>query len=222
MTAEGNRDILVDDYIDMIDYCGVDSFVTCNDEVPLAIGKRRGRQSVNRSKSWLKSHLQSEKKKQGMIANIQVTENIQLLEEQLSIINEKASELLGVHISGLHLGESLAQREFLLNTIYSKIPEDLVRFVSGPNTPCDIIDSIRLGTDVMVCSYPVHLAEKAYASTYGVEGNPGSKISCLNTKYKDDTSAIVEGCDCYSCSHFTKGYIHHLFNCHELLGIILL
>ena len=73
-------------------------------------------------------------------------------------------ELLGVHISGLHLGESPKQREFLLSTIYSKIPEDLVRFVTGPNTPSDILESIRCGTDVMVCSFPVLLAEKAYAS----------------------------------------------------------
>lgn len=206
----------------MVDYCKTDSFVTCNDEVPLSIGKRRGRQSVTRSKAWIKKHLQCNNKQSGVIANIQVTENIQLLEEQISLVNEQADDLIGVHISGLHLGESLAQREFLLTTIYSKIPENLVRFVSGPNTPCDILDSIRMGTDVMVCSYPVHLAEKAYASTYGLEGLKGSKINCMNTIYEHDRSAVVEGCDCYTCSHFTKGYIHHLFNCHELLGIILL
>lgn len=163
MTAEGNRDISVDEYMDAVDYCDVDSFVTFSDEVPLSVGKRRGRQSINRSKSWLLKQLQSSKKK-GIIANIQVTENIQLLEEQISLINDYANDLLGVHISGLHLGESPKQREFLLSTIYSKIPEDLVRFVSGPNTPCDIADSVRLGTDVMICSYPVLLAEKAYAS----------------------------------------------------------
>ena len=63
-----------------------------------------------------------------------------------------------------HLGESPKQREFLLSTIYSKIPEDLVRFVTGPNTPSDILESLRCGTDVMVCSFPVLLAEKAYAT----------------------------------------------------------
>lgn len=49
-----------------------------------------------------------------------------------------------------------------------------------------------------------------------------SKVNLFNTKYKDDKSPICEGCDCYACSHFTKGYIHHLFNCHELLGMILM
>ena len=164
LTAEGNRDISMDEYKDIIDYCDVDSFVTFNDEVPLSVGKRRGRQSTSRSKNWFQDHLSSSTKKNGMIANIQVTENIQLLEEQIAVVNAHASELLGVHISGLHLGESPKQREFLLSTIYSKIPEDLVRFVTAPNTPSDILESIRCGTDVMVCSFPVLLAEKAYAS----------------------------------------------------------
>lgn len=164
MTAEGNRDISVEEYKDIIDYCDVDSFVTFNDEVPLSVGKRRGRQSTTRSKNWLQDHLASTTKKNGIIANIQVTENTQLLEDQIAVVNEHASELLGVHISGLHLGETPKQRELLLTTIYSKIPEDLVRFVTGPNTPSDILESIRCGTDVMVCSFPVMLAEKAYAS----------------------------------------------------------
>ena len=44
----------------------------------------------------------------------------------------------------------------------------------------------------------------------------------MDTIYCDDRTPMLEGCDCYACKHFTKGYIHHLFNCHEMLGVILL
>ena len=47
-------------------------------------------------------------------------------------------------------------------------------------------------------------------------------MNVLDTIYKDDKSLLVEGCDCYACKRFTKGYVHHLFNCHEMLGVILL
>ena len=47
-------------------------------------------------------------------------------------------------------------------------------------------------------------------------------MNLVDNVYKDDKSLLVEGCDCYACKRFTKGYIHHLFNCHELLGVILL
>ena len=113
----------MDEYKDIIDYCDVDSFVTFSDEVPLSVGKRRGRQSTSRSKNWLQDHLSTSTKKNGTIANIQVTENIQLLEEQIAIVNAHASELLGVHISGLHLGESPKQREFLLSLLYRFLKE---------------------------------------------------------------------------------------------------
>ena len=164
MTSEGNRDISLKEYMDYTDEFGVDSYVTLNDEVPLTIGKRRGKQSVLRNEKWLKEQLETAKNKEGIIANIQVTENQQLLQDQLDLINQNASKLLGVNVSGLHLGESTKQREELLTTIFEAIPENLVRFVTGPNSPSEVLDSIRLGADVTVCSYPFLLAEKAYCS----------------------------------------------------------
>lgn len=164
MTSEGNRDISLKEYMEYTDEFGVDSYVTLNDEVPLTIGKRRGKQSVLRNEKWLKEQLETAKNKEGIIANIQVTENQQLLQDQLDLINQNASKLLGVNVSGLHLGESTKQREELLTTIFEAIPENLVRFVTGPNSPSEVLDSIRLGADVTVCSYPFLLAEKAYCS----------------------------------------------------------
>ena len=49
-----------------------------------------------------------------------------------------------------------------------------------------------------------------------------SKLNLMDTIYENDKSPLMDNCDCYACKHFTKGYLHHLFNCHELLGVILL
>ena len=166
MTTEGSQDLAFDEYLDMIKSFDVDSAVSFSDEVPITIGKRRGKQSVARSKAWLLQQLERSDKKSRIIANIQATDNMELLQEQISLINEHSDELFGVNISGLHLGESPQQREKILSAIYSSIPAVLVRFVTGPNSPREVLDSIRLGTDIAVCSYPVSLAEKAYASLY--------------------------------------------------------
>ena len=166
MTTEGSRDLAFDDYLDIVKSSDVDSAVSFSDEVPITIGKRRGKQSVARSKAWLLRQLELSDKKSRIVANIQATDNMQLLQEQINLINEHSDELFGVNISGLHLGESPQQREKILSTIYASIPATLVRFVTGPNSPCEVLDSIRLGTDITVCSYPVSLAEKAYASLF--------------------------------------------------------
>ncbi|CBK23137.2 uncharacterized protein [Blastocystis hominis] len=242
MTTEGSRDLAFDEYLDIIKSFNVDSAVSFSDEVPITIGKRRGKQSIARSKAWLQQQLERSDKKSRIIANIQATDNMELLQEQISLVNEHSDELFGVNISGLHLGESPQQREKILSAIYSSIPAVLVRFVTGPNSPREVLDSIRLGTDIAVCSYPVTLAEKAYASLYepfsilylrrfsnesifcNEQENiqQETKMNLLDNVYKDDKSLLVEGCDCYACKRFTKGYIHHLFNCHEMLGVILL
>ena len=78
-TTEGNRDVTIDDYLDMMNYLRCDSFVSFNDEVQLSVGKRRGKQSVFRNKDWLQRHVQKADESQGgIIANIQVTDNTQL------------------------------------------------------------------------------------------------------------------------------------------------
>lgn len=164
-TSEGNRDVSVTSYLDMVKYLGCDSFVTFNDEVQLEVGKRRGKQSVFRNKDWMQSHIQlAEESQGGIIANIQVTDNTQLLDEQLDIVKQNSNSIFGINIAGLYLGENSQQRNTLLQHIISSIPETLVRFVTGPNSPFEVLESMRQGIDLTVCSYPIDLAEKAYLS----------------------------------------------------------
>ena len=164
MTSEGCRDLPFKRYLQYLQFIDVDSFVTFNDEVPLAIGKRRGRQSVTRNIDWLQKQLATPEQHGRIIANIQVTENPQLLQQQLEIVSQNVEKFYGIHVSGLYLGETPQQRTSLLNTIYSSVPADLVRFITGPITPSEVLQEFLLGSDVTVSSYPVTLAESAYAS----------------------------------------------------------
>ena len=38
-------------------------------------------------------------------------------------------------------------------------------------------------------------------------------------RFKYDQKPIDEHCDCYTCRHFSRGYIRHLFNTNEILGL---
>ena len=69
-----------------------------------------------------------------------------------------------MNIAGLYLGETAQQRNELLSRIFAALPESLIRFVTGPNSPRDVLEAIAVGSDVSVCSYPIDLAEKAYCS----------------------------------------------------------
>ncbi|MGB6049282.1 MAG: tRNA-guanine transglycosylase, partial [Rhodococcus sp. (in: high G+C Gram-positive bacteria)] len=41
----------------------------------------------------------------------------------------------------------------------------------------------------------------------------------INTaKHRRDFTPIDENCDCYTCAHYTRAYIHHLFKAKEMLA----
>ena len=43
-------------------------------------------------------------------------------------------------------------------------------------------------------------------------------IKIRNARHRHDTSTLDSECDCYTCTHFSRGYLHHLEKCGEMLS----
>ena len=43
-----------------------------------------------------------------------------------------------------------------------------------------------------------------------------------NARHKRDSAPLESGCECYTCRHFSRAYLHHLFLAEEMLGPTLL
>ena len=48
-------------------------------------------------------------------------------------------------------------------------------------------------------------------------GNKG-KVVIKNAQHADDSAPIQEGCTCYTCSHYSRAYLRHLFLTKEILA----
>lgn len=46
-------------------------------------------------------------------------------------------------------------------------------------------------------------------------------VKIRNAVHRHDDSPLDSGCDCYTCRHFTRSYLHHLDKCGEMLGSML-
>lgn len=92
------------------------------------------------------------------------------------------------------------------------LPEDKVRYLMGVGEPVDIIEGVIRGVDIFDCVLPTRIARHGQAFTRT------GKINFHNAKFKEDFTAIEEGCDCYTCKNYTKAYIRHLINTEEMLG----
>jgi queuine tRNA-ribosyltransferase len=44
------------------------------------------------------------------------------------------------------------------------------------------------------------------------------RYNVTNARYRRSFSPIDDSCDCYTCAHYTRAYLHHLFKAGEMLA----
>jgi queuine tRNA-ribosyltransferase len=82
----------------------------------------------------------------------------------------------------------------------------------GVGKPEDLVEGVRRGIDMFDCVMPTRNARNGHLFvTDGV-------VKIRNAKHKDDTSPLDKDCDCYTCRHYSRAYLHHLDRCNEILG----
>ena len=74
----------------------------------------------------------------------------------------------------------------------------------GVGTPEDLVYAVSQGVDMFDCVMPTRNARNGWLFTrFG-------DIKIRNARYKDDTKPLDPSCDCHTCQHFSRAYLHHL------------
>lgn len=122
----------------------------------------------------------------------------------------------GYAIGGLAVGEGQELMLKVLNYAPDLLPQNKPKYLMGVGKPDDIIQAVKRGIDMFDCVIPTRSGRNGQAFTrYGA-------INIRNSQYAEDQSPIEEGCSCYTCKNYTKGYIHHLVKIGEMLGAMLM
>ncbi len=118
----------------------------------------------------------------------------------------------GYAIGGLSVGEPKEDMIRVLNHLAPEMPADKPRYLMGVGKPEDIVEAVRRGVDMFDCVMPTRNARNGHLfTTAGV-------IKIRNAVHRHDTGPLDPGCDCYTCTHFSRAYLHHLDKCNEILG----
>lgn len=118
----------------------------------------------------------------------------------------------GYAIGGLSVGEPKELMYEVLDYTTPLLPKDKPRYNMGVGTPDYLFESVIRGIDMADCVFPTRIARNGTVLTsYG-------RLVVRNAKYARDFSPLDPECDCYTCSHYTRSYIRHLFNVNEILG----
>ena len=118
----------------------------------------------------------------------------------------------GMAIGGLSVGEPKEDMTRILAHVAPKMPAHKPRYLMGVGTPEDLVRSVTAGIDMFDCVMPTRNARNGHLFTrFG-------DVKIKNARHKTDTGPLDPSCSCYTCQNFTRGYLHHLFRCGEILG----
>jgi queuine tRNA-ribosyltransferase len=170
------------------------------------------KKSVERTSRWaergLKAHANPDR--QGLFGIIQGA-GFEDLRKQ-SAQDLISMDFPGYSIGGLSVGEPKAEMNRVLEFTTPWIPENKPRYLMGVGKPEDLVEGVRRGIDMFDCVMPTRNARNGHLFvTDGV-------VKIRNAKHKSDTSPLDAECDCYTCRHYSRAYLHHLDRCNEILG----
>ena len=78
--------------------------------------------------------------------------------------------------------------------------------------PDYILQAVENGIDLFDCVLATRMARNG-----GLFTDDGV-IAIKKAMYKFDHGPIQEGCQCTCCQKYSRGYMHHLIKCNEMLG----
>ena len=118
----------------------------------------------------------------------------------------------GYALGGLSVGEPKAEMLDVAAFTLPLLPSRLPRYVMGVGAPEDLVELVSIGTDMFDCVIPTRNARNGqlFVST--------GTLNICNAQYRDDELPVEAGCPCYTCRHYSRAYLRHLFMAKELLA----
>ena len=118
----------------------------------------------------------------------------------------------GYSIGGTSIGEPKEVCFQMVEDAIRYLPADKPRYLMGVGSIDYILEGIALGVDMFDCVLPTRLARHGDLMT------AHGRINIQRAQYKEDFTPLDPECDCYTCQHYTKAYLHHLHKAGEEFG----
>lgn len=134
---------------------------------------------------------------------------------------ESARVIGGLPFDGLCIGGSLGKSKKEMHAILDwtipLVPANKPRHLLGIGELRDIVESVARGIDLFDCASPTRWARNgALLVSKEIAENPEQRLNISNARYAMDQTPIDPNCDCYTCQHFVRAYLHHLHRAKEL------
>ena len=121
----------------------------------------------------------------------------------------------GYAIGGLSVGEPSTVMYDIAGRTAMLLPPERPRYLMGIGMPDDLVEAVARGIDLFDCVLPTRNARNGQLFT------GRGPISIKGAAYAEDDRPVDESCDCYTCRHFSRAYLRHLYLANEMTSATL-
>jgi len=207
---------------------GADIMMAFDQCTPESGGRETAVLAMERTHRWLLESIEQHQRqaqtpyghKQALFGIIQGGRYRDLREQSMAFILN--SPVDGVAIGGESIGYDMPLTQDILSWVVPHLPENRTRYTMGVGLdPQNLIDVVEKGIDIFDCVAPTRNARHG-ALYHGktvkegkwvrfVSDHPNGRILIKKQQCRNDHGPILDGCDCYTCQHFSRAYLHYLF-----------
>ncbi|MEP7273179.1 MAG: tRNA guanosine(34) transglycosylase Tgt [Acidobacteriota bacterium] len=197
---------------------GADIIMSFDECTPFPASLEEARTSMELSMRWasrsreefLRSEMGPQTGAQSLFGIIQGGVYPELRKRSLSDLVEIGFE--GYAIGGLSVGEEKEQMYEVVEVTAPMMPRDQPRYLMGVGTPEDLVECVARGIDMFDCVMPTRNARNGQVFT------STGRMNMRNARYSADSLPLDEACVCQVCCRYSRAYIRHLFQAHEILA----
>jgi queuine tRNA-ribosyltransferase len=92
----------------------------------------------------------------------------------------------------------------------ARLPRAQPRYLMGVGRPPDLMDAVAAGVDMFDCVLPTRHARTGQLFTRQ------GLVTIRHAAHTRDAGPLDPTCACYTCRHFSRAYLRHLFLAREL------
>ncbi|MBI4298650.1 MAG: tRNA guanosine(34) transglycosylase Tgt [Chloroflexi bacterium] len=197
--------------IDYQESLGVDIAMALDVCPPYGGGKADLDESMQITHRWAIRCLERHtNKKQALFGIIQGGSFADLRAESAEFLT--SLDFPGYAIGGLSVGEPKEMMYRMAQFTTGLLPNGKPRYLMGVGSPEDLVECVARGIDLFDCALPTRIARNSALFVHT------GRLNIDTAPYREQEGPIEEGCDCFTCQHFSAAYLHHLFRARELLA----
>jgi len=209
---DGSRQFLTPEKaIEVQEALGADIIMCLDECIPYPATDEYTRQASERTVRWAgRCHEAKTRTDQALFAVVQGGTSSELR----GLCADQLVELdfPGYAVGGLSVGEPREAMLAAAAAVLPRLPAERPCYVMGVGAPEDLVDLVGLGADMFDCVLPTRSARTGQLFTRH------GRIVIKNSRHQEEDAPIDEGCTCYTCRHYSRAYLRHLFLNKELLA----